>query len=145
MNSESVKHLQKNLTVLLFAILSLVLTIPLTLSGRPLTVEEAKTAARNFTEARFPATGSAEVQVQVSALDKEGIPVGYLSRLSAGGYVLLRTDDELPPVKIHSATDDLHFNFGWGGRNDTWYNIDSIVTSEGLQQHIGGRHADKHR
>jgi len=82
-------------------------------NGSPLTIEQAEQAARNFICLRYPAkTGQigCTTKLGTSALDISNVElfklnkkeVGFVVNLSPSGYVLMRADDETPPLKLYS-------------------------------------------
>lgn len=96
-------------------------------SGAPITLDQAHLAAQHFVlerVSRAPQAGVSSLAVatnravlSVRAVELwlvEGQEIGYIAHLDPAGYVLVRADDEIPPVKIysdHSLFSDLPPNF----------------------------------
>lgn len=74
----------------------------------------ARIAAESFLAHRFPARKAALAQLGsrpaqsthavriIEALTREGGTIGYVAHLEPGGYVLLRADQQAPPIKLYS-------------------------------------------
>ena len=84
------------------------LMAPPRLLAEPINAVQAKTAVETFLKTRFPAanqatTGSSRLAVaEVTPLSYNKITVGYITTLEPSGYVLVRADDEVAPVKIYT-------------------------------------------
>jgi len=80
----------------------------------PVTVEQAEMAAKNFLVSRYPAAEPAKALSQtamgrsalkirdVAPLRRNDVLLGYVARLEPQGYILLTSDDLVPPVKLYS-------------------------------------------
>jgi alpha-tubulin suppressor-like RCC1 family protein len=75
------------------------------------TPEQVKSAASAFIASRYPAAGPAAGNAPgtsrlrlgaVEAVTEQGGTVGYVANLDSAGYVLMRADDRLPPIKMYS-------------------------------------------
>lgn len=99
----------------------LVLVLITVLSGiagaAPVTKHAACTAAMTFVSVRFPAAPGVAVQTRTAAggsaltvtrveprCDAKGRTLGFVAHLAPRGFVWLRADDELPPLKLYSDT-----------------------------------------
>ena len=89
-------------------------SVAATALAAPVSVDQAARAAETFIVSRYPAAGAQAVRTatrygvsslavrQVNALAEAGDTIGFVADLEPGGYVLLRGDDEAPPVKLYS-------------------------------------------
>lgn len=80
----------------------------------PVTLDQARRAAEAVVIRRYPARDAHRLRTQSSAgsselgvervwpLSSAGKTVGYVCELAPAGYVLMRADDQAPPVKLHS-------------------------------------------
>jgi len=80
------------------------------LSGAPVTIHEAEIAAKSFISP-YPAVSQSKAGMQtasrlsvreVQPWTMENEAIGFVAHLAPDGYVLMRADDEIPPVKIYS-------------------------------------------
>lgn len=96
--------------------LALCWLLPLRVNSRPVSLKEARIAAETFISMRYPATGTMAINTTsamgVSALAVSDIQpwnagrsdsmLAYVVDLEPSGYIVMRLDDELSPVKLYS-------------------------------------------
>jgi hypothetical protein len=87
-----------------------------TVRGSPINADQAKSAVETFVTVRYPAInpasartatvlGSSDLGVAaVVSLSVSNTVVGYVANLKPSGYVLMRADDETPPVKLYAES-----------------------------------------
>jgi len=92
----------------------LLLLFVATVFAAPVTEQQARKAAETFILARYASAGPALAQTQAQTrrsaksvretvpLREDGTALGYVAALAPSGFVLLRADDQAPPVKLHS-------------------------------------------
>ncbi len=90
----------------------------ITVEAAPVTKQQAGAAAQNFVIIRYPAAAGAQARVAtdvgrsslalkaVEPLLSSGKKVGFVVRLTPAGYVLMRSDDRMPPIKLYSDSGD---------------------------------------
>ena len=90
-----------------FAVAILASCYARTALAAPVSLAKAKTAAGTFASVRYPATPilpEQHRQLNTTVRWERGdILLGYVGQLEPAGFVLLRPDDELPPVKVYSS------------------------------------------
>lgn len=87
------------------------------LQAAPVRENQASNAALTFISMRFPAPAGVKAQTRTAAGssvlaltrveargDARGRTIGFVAHLAPRGFVLLRADDDIPPVKLYSDT-----------------------------------------
>jgi len=81
------------------------------LCGAPVTIHEAEIAANSFICSKYPAVLQTKAGIQTTSClsiqqvqpwTTENKTIGFVAHLAPAGYVLMRADDEIPPIKIYS-------------------------------------------
>jgi len=97
--------------IMLIIVISLICT---TTKAAPVTEKQVQTAAETFISLRYPAStkskartvtsvGNSDLAVrEITTLAENNNTVGFVVNLEPTGYVLMRSDDLCPPIKIYS-------------------------------------------
>jgi len=81
------------------------------LCGAPVNIQEAEIAAKSFVYSQYPAVPKSKAGMQTTsrlsvqqmqAWTMKNETIGFVAHLSPSGYVLMRADDGIPPIKIYS-------------------------------------------